>query len=72
MHESTATPQDAPAAEPKDQTVSIRCTSSEKRSVQFLALALDIAESDVLRRYTLDEVLAEAGSRRARLEESAA
>lgn len=71
MSETTRAPRESPT-EPKDQTVAVRCTATEKRAVQFLALALDSTESDVMRGWAMDEVVIEADRRRALMNGSAA
>jgi hypothetical protein len=63
MTEAPRAPQDPPV-EPKDQNVAVRCTATEKRAVQFLALALDSTESDIMRGWLMEDVVAEADRRR--------
>lgn len=71
MHETAPAPQETPA-EPKNENIAVRCTASEKRAVKFLALAMDTTESDLMRDWTMADIIAEAERRRARLAEPAA
>jgi hypothetical protein len=70
MPESTRTPQALPVVEPKNETIAVRCTASEKRAVRFLSLATDATESDLLRDMTMAAIVADADRRRALMEPS--
>lgn len=54
-----------PETEALNQTVSVRVTPSEKRAVKLVALLRDTTESEVMRRHTIEEIVAEADARRA-------
>lgn len=64
MQNAAASPQEPPT-EPRDQNVAVRCTATEKRAIQFLALALDTSESELMRDRTMAEIVIEAERRRA-------
>lgn len=66
MQNPAASPQE-PQAEPKDKVVAVRCTATEKRAVQLLALVLESTESDLVRERSIADIVAEAESHRAKL-----
>lgn len=66
MSNTAASPQE-PQAEPKDKVIAVRCTATEKRAVQLLALVQETTESDLLRERAIADIVAEAESHRAKL-----
>jgi hypothetical protein len=70
MHQNQLDPQAIPEA--KDRNVAVRCTASEKRAVQFVALAHGSTESDVMRDMTMAEITAEAARGMTLISDSAA
>lgn len=67
MSSKTPAPQES-SVEPKNEAVAVRCTATEKRAVRFLSLALDTSESDLLRGWEMEKIVAEADRRRALME----